>query len=70
MNDDNSVCALHPAKIEELELFRGDCVQLRGKKRKQTVCILLEDDTCKETHVRLNRVGAFGPFCVLPKNCC
>ena len=30
---------------EELKLFRGDTVELRGKKRKNTVCIVLSDDT-------------------------
>ena len=34
VNDDNSVVALHPKKMEELQLFRGDTVLLKGKKRK------------------------------------
>ena len=38
-NDDNSVVALSQAKMDELELFRGDSVLLKGKKRKETVCI-------------------------------
>ena len=44
MNDDNSVVALSPAKMEELQLFRGDTVLVKGKKRKDTVCIVLADD--------------------------
>ena len=39
VNDDNSVVALSQAKMDELQLFRGDTVLLKGKKRKQTVCI-------------------------------
>lgn len=31
-NDDNSVVALSQAKMDELELFRGDSVLLKGKK--------------------------------------
>jgi transitional endoplasmic reticulum ATPase len=30
-NDDNSVIALSPAKMEELSLFRGDNVLVKGK---------------------------------------
>lgn len=30
LNDDNSVIALSPAKMEELELFRGDNVLIKG----------------------------------------
>ena len=56
VNDDNSVVALHPSKLEELELFRGDCVQIKGKKRMDTVCILLSDETCEPGKIRMNRV--------------
>ncbi|KAJ6224881.1 hypothetical protein RDWZM_003426 [Blomia tropicalis] len=54
-NDDNSVVALSPAKMEELNLFRGDTVQLKGKKRRNTVCIVLSDETCPNEHIRMNR---------------
>ncbi|XP_029993343.1 transitional endoplasmic reticulum ATPase-like isoform X2 [Sphaeramia orbicularis] len=42
--------------MEELQLFRGDTVVLRGRKRRQTVCIVLTDDTCGEDRIRMNRV--------------
>ena len=29
------------AKMDELQLFRGDTVLLKGKKRKESVCIVL-----------------------------
>merc|ERR1711871_684917 len=41
---------------EELQLFRGDTVLLKGKKRKDTVCIVLADDTCENHKIRLNKV--------------
>jgi transitional endoplasmic reticulum ATPase len=47
-NDDNSVVALHPATMEKLQLFRGDTVLLKGKKRRDTVCIVLHDETVDE----------------------
>lgn len=55
-NDDNSVVALSPAKMEELQLFRGDTVLLKGKKRKDTVCIVLADEECEDVRIRCNRV--------------
>jgi len=55
-NDDNSVVSLHPDKMEELQLFRGDTVLIKGKKRKDTVCIVLVDDTCEEPKIRMNKV--------------
>jgi transitional endoplasmic reticulum ATPase len=56
VNEDNSVIALNPKKMDELQLFRGDTVLLKGKKRKDTVCIALVDETCEEGKVRLNKV--------------
>jgi hypothetical protein len=37
VNDDNSVVALSQEKMDELQLFRGDTVLLKGKRRKETV---------------------------------
>jgi transitional endoplasmic reticulum ATPase len=55
-NDDNSVVALHPATMEKLQLFRGDTVLIKGKKRRDTVCIVLHDDTVEESKIRMNKV--------------
>ena len=35
-SDDNSVAQLNPATMETLQLFRGDTIIVRGKKRKDT----------------------------------
>ena len=56
VNDDNSVVALSMAKMDELQLFRGDTVLMKGKKRKESVCIVLSDDTVSDEKVRMNRV--------------
>ena len=58
VNDDNSVVSLHLNTMQELSLFRGDTVQIKGKKRKDTVCIVLADDTCEEAKIRMNKVRA------------
>lgn len=55
-NDDNSVVALSQAKMDELQLFRGDTVLLKGRRRKETVCIVLSDENCPDEKIRMNRV--------------
>ena len=40
VNDDNSVVALSQDKMDELQLFRGDTVLLKGKRRKETVSLV------------------------------
>uniref|UniRef100_A0A8C9TKB7 vesicle-fusing ATPase n=1 Tax=Scleropages formosus TaxID=113540 RepID=A0A8C9TKB7_SCLFO len=62
INEDNSVVSLSQAKMDELQLFRGDTVLLKGKKRRETVCIVLSDDTCSdEKVVRLGDVISIQP---------
>eukprot|EP00163_Fabomonas_tropica_P025592 TRINITY_DN4450_c0_g1_i2.p1 TRINITY_DN4450_c0_g1~~TRINITY_DN4450_c0_g1_i2.p1 ORF type:complete len:798 (-),score=313.87 TRINITY_DN4450_c0_g1_i2:1754-4147(-) len=56
INDDNSVVSLNTATMDALELFKGDTVRIVGKKRRETVCIVLSDDSVDETHIRMNRV--------------
>jgi transitional endoplasmic reticulum ATPase len=55
-NDDNSVVCLSPAKMAELELFRGDTILLKGKKGKDTVCIVLSDEDTEDINIRMNKV--------------
>lgn len=56
INDDNSIITLSQKKMDELQLFRADSVIVKGKKRKETVCVVLSDDTCADDKVRMNRV--------------
>jgi len=56
VTDDNSVVSLHPNTMDKLQLFRGDTVLLKGKKRKDTVCIVLTDDKVEESKIRINKV--------------
>ncbi|KAJ3339304.1 AAA ATPase cdc48 [Gonapodya sp. JEL0774] len=55
-NDDNSVLTMSTATMEKLGLFRGDTVLVKGKKRRDTVLIVLADDEVEETKVRVNKV--------------
>ncbi|KAE8677667.1 Cell division cycle protein 48-like protein [Hibiscus syriacus] len=64
VNDDNSVVAIHPDTMEKLQLFRGDTILIKigmrdgshWKKRKDTICIALADETCDEPKIRMNKV--------------
>ncbi|KAG0002742.1 AAA ATPase cdc48 [Entomortierella chlamydospora] len=55
-NDDNSVLALSTATMEKLQFFRGDMVLVKGKKRRDTVLIVLADDSIEDSKVRINKV--------------
>lgn len=55
-NDDNSVLCLSTATMERLSLFRGDTVLVKGKKRRDTVLIVLADDDCDDAKVKVNKV--------------
>jgi transitional endoplasmic reticulum ATPase len=50
------VVCLSQAKMDELELFKGDTVLLKGKKSRQTVCIALIADDCDDAHIKMNKV--------------
>nr|CAB3497112.1 unnamed protein product [Digitaria exilis] len=52
----NSICGLHPSTMEILSIYRGDVVLLKGKRRRDTVCMALPDDECGEGQVRLSKV--------------
>ena len=58
-NDDNSVVMITSAKMEELKIFKGDTVLLKGKKRKDTICLALtpeEGDDLDDGKIRMNKV--------------
>lgn len=58
-NDDNSVVMITAAKMEELKVFKGDTVLLKGKKRKDTVCLALtpeDGDDLDDGKIRMNKV--------------
>ena len=55
-NEDNSAVALHCEKMEKLKLFRGDTVLIKGEGGKETVCIVLVEDACKEDRILMNKV--------------
>lgn len=54
--DDHSTVTMNSIKMEELGLFNGDTVLLKGKKRKNTVAIVNTDDAVSESRVRMTKV--------------
>ncbi|XP_012554675.2 transitional endoplasmic reticulum ATPase [Hydra vulgaris] len=57
VTDDNSVVTMSAEKMEELQLFRGDTVLLKGKRKKETVCIVLSnEEAASNDKVGMNRV--------------
>jgi len=54
--NDNSSVALHPLTMDALGLTRGDSVLLKGKKKRDTVCLVFGDDTMDAGKVRMNEV--------------
>jgi len=57
VTDDNSVVTMSADKMEELQLFRGDTVLLKGKRKKETVCIVLSnDEATSNDKIGMNRV--------------
>ncbi|XP_015695797.2 cell division control protein 48 homolog E-like [Oryza brachyantha] len=52
--DDSSV-ALSEVTMTELDIFQGDLVTLRGKRRREAVCYAHADESCPDGRVRLSR---------------
>lgn len=55
VTDDNSCVCLSQAKMDELGYFRGDTVTLKGRRKKETVCIVLADEDTPDEKIRMNR---------------
>lgn len=41
--------------MDELNLFRGGTVILKGKRHRETVCIALSDETCPDEKILMNK---------------
>jgi transitional endoplasmic reticulum ATPase len=56
-NDDNTIVEMTEAKMEELNILRGDPVLLKGKRRRETIGIafISEDEDCKDEEIRMNK---------------
>ena len=48
-SEDNSVIQLTQKKMDELKIYKAETVLLKGKKRKETICVALPYDTGRLT---------------------
>ena len=57
-SEDASVIQLTQKKMDELKIFKSETVLLKGKKRKETICICLPDDSGRLTDdkIRMGKV--------------
>lgn len=55
-NDDCSIIKISQNKMDQLNLFRGDTVLIKGNRKKETVCVAITDDNCQDERIMLNRV--------------
>lgn len=53
---DDSTILLSKEKLDELNLFSGDYVLLKGKKRKATVAVVGEDEDVDINKVKMSKV--------------
>ena len=54
-NDDNSTVCMTSNKLKELNIFKGDPVLIKGKKRKETLCIALPDNNLTDDKISMNK---------------
>eukprot|EP01039_Chlorochromonas_danica_P001718 gene1719-1877_t len=55
-SDDHSTIAIHPDKLEELKIFSGDTILIKGKKRKTTVGVVVSDENVESTRIQMSKV--------------
>mgnify|MGYP001367236465 CR=1 FL=1 len=55
-NTDSSTIFINQSKASALNIFKGDTVTLKGKRRTETCCIVLIDETCGEHTIMMNKV--------------
>lgn len=53
--DDNSLVFLSEGTLEKLSLFRSDTVLLKGKRRHETVAIVLAGENCEDGKILMNK---------------
>lgn len=55
LNDENSSIQISSSKMNELKLFKGDAILIKGKKRHETVAVCLVDPKLDDGKIRMNK---------------
>lgn len=53
--DNNSMIYLSENTLEKLGLFRSDSVLLKGKKRRETIAVVLASPECEDNKIKMNK---------------
>lgn len=53
--DENSSIQLSQSKMNQLKIFKGDAIFIKGKKRKETLVVALVDNKLDEGKIRMNK---------------
>lgn len=53
--DNNSMIYLSENTLEKLGLFRSDSVLLKGKKRRETIAVVLASPDCDDNKIKMNK---------------
>lgn len=56
--DNNSMIYLSENTLEKLGLFRSDSVLLKGKKRRETIAVVLASPECDDNKIKMNKGNA------------
>lgn len=48
---------MHEDKMKELNIYNGDPVLLKGKRRNKTLCIAIRDNSIDSTKIAINKVS-------------
>ena len=56
VNGDSSTVTISNAKMDELQLFRGDTVVLKGKRKRETLCVVMSDDNLSDDKMLINKI--------------
>ena len=69
--DDNSICVLTQNKMDELKIYTGETVVIKGKKRKETVCTVIAstDETQPDKEIRTNKCVRQNVRCRMGDDC-
>ena len=49
--------------LEKLGLFRSDSVLLKGKKRRETIAVVLASPECEDNKIKMNKGNSFFLIC-------
>ena len=56
-SDDNSIMSLHPKRMEDLGLFNGDTVKIKGRRGRETVCVVVPEEKMMEDNIGLPKTA-------------